>query len=447
MFYAAINNPGRYDSAKGLAIMVAWNKGKILANAVDDWKARGLLSAASASTLQADIEANTKSRSFSSIIVLLGVICLAFGIMTFVAANWDEMSNLARLVLVFAGMWLAWGLSIWLKLRGSDWLADLFVMLASAVFGASIMLIGQIFHIQGEPRDAVWLWTAGTLVAALATRSGPALALTVILVGLWTFMGRGWIGPFEQIEYVFLIYWGICAAAAWWLGSRFSAHVLALSMAAWILVSSIAWMDFDKSFDMLFLLVALFGSLIALSIILFSDGAGKWLKSFELPAAFYVMLTIGGLVIIWYAATDQSWNGDWRLVQTAYWPGIAGSVLAVALAAYGHTSANANRYDIIVAAVFAVIASILSGFLHRVPFAMEAFMLALSIWTIRMGWRLEYRPLSSLGFIGFAGVMLLIYFETVGSLIGTSGFYLGAGLLLLFGALVLPKMLRRGKTS
>jgi uncharacterized membrane protein len=206
-------------------------------------------------------------------------------------------------------------------------------------------------------------------------------------------------------------------------------------------------MEDNNSRDMLFLLVAMFGSFLGVSLVLYSDGAAKWLKGFELSAILYLMLAIGGFVVIWYAATDQRWNGEWGLVQMAYWPGIAGSLIAAALAAFAYQRANPNRYDMMVAAVFTVIASVLSGFLHRVPFAMEAFMLALSIWTIRMGWRLEYRALTSFGFTGFAGVMLLIYFETVGTLIGTSGFYLGAGLLLLFGAIVLPKILKRRATS
>jgi uncharacterized membrane protein len=424
--------------------MAPWNRASNLVDAIEDWVARGLLPSQTGEILKADVASNRKSRSFSSIIVMLGVICLAFAAMTFVAANWDIMSNLTRLLLVGAGMWATWGLSIWLKHRGNDFLANLFVMLACAVFGASIMLVGQIFHIQGEPRDAVWLWAAGTLTGAVATRSIPALALAVMLVCLWTFMGRGWTGPFSKVEYIFLLYWGLCAAAAWWMASRFSAHVLAMAMAAWILVSSVAWFDFGKSTDMTFLLVSLFAAFVAISLALYSDGAGKWLRNFELPAILYLMFVIAGLVTIWYFATDKLGSGDWHLIQTAYWPGMAGSLFAVALAFFGHQHDNPNRYDMIVTAVFAAIASILSGFLHRIPFVMETFMLAMSIWTIRMGWRLEYRALSTFGFIGFSCVMLLIYFMTVGTLIGTSGFYLGAGLLLLLGALVLPKLLRRG---
>ncbi|MCB1423605.1 MAG: hypothetical protein KDJ69_14305, partial [Nitratireductor sp.] len=64
-----------------------------------------------------------------------------------------------------------------------------------------------------------------------------------------------------------------------------------------------------------------------------------------------------------------------------------------------------------------------------------------------MGWRLEYRSLSTLGFLTFTGVMLLLYFETLGNLLDTSLFYLGAGIVLLAGAIIIPKLARRTRKA
>ena len=35
------------------------------------------------------------------------------------------------------------------------------LLIGGAVFGASIMLIAQTYHISGNPADAVLLWAAG----------------------------------------------------------------------------------------------------------------------------------------------------------------------------------------------------------------------------------------------------------------------------------------------
>lgn len=427
-----------------MANWAIWNRNRVLANALEDWRERGLLDAQTVSNLEADIAENTTTRSFTTVVVLLGVICLAFGVMTFVAANWEAMSNLARVALLFVALWASWGISVWLKARGNEWAAQAFVLLACAIFGASIMLIGQIYHIQGKPKDATWLWAMGTIFGALLTRSAPALGLGALLITLWALMGLGLFSSNNRIEYTYLAYWLICAAGAWWLSSRMVAHLLAAGMCIWLFVSAAQYLDVRGGpDDLLFVLVVLFSAYLLVSVSLYSYGKGIWLKGYEPTAIAYGMILVGGMSFLWYMATDQRYNGDWRLVATHYWPGIVASLVTIALAAMAHRQHHPWRYDMLVAAIFTIIASGLSGFIHRVPFLMEAWLLALSIWTIRMGWRLEYRALSTLGFLGFSGVMLLLYFETLGSLLDTSLFYLGAGVLLLLGAVVIPRFMRR----
>ena len=117
--------------------MAIWNKKSTLSSAVEDWRERGVIDGAVAGALQGDINANIKPRSFVSIIILLGVICLAFGVMTFVAANWDAMSSLGRVGLLIGALWVSWGISIVCKMRNHEWAAQVFVLLACAIFGAS----------------------------------------------------------------------------------------------------------------------------------------------------------------------------------------------------------------------------------------------------------------------------------------------------------------------
>ena len=40
-----------------------------------------------------------------------------------------------------------------------------------AVYGASIMLIAQMYHMEGNPPDAVLMWALGALLAAVLVRS------------------------------------------------------------------------------------------------------------------------------------------------------------------------------------------------------------------------------------------------------------------------------------
>jgi uncharacterized membrane protein len=97
------------------------------------------------------------------------------------------------------------------------------------------------------------------------------------------------------------------------------------------------------------------------------------------------------------------------------------------------------RYDLWIALVAGVLVLLVHG-LPPLPLIPEALLLALFIWITRMGWRLDLRNLRSLGMAGFVLALLVIYGETVGSLIGTSGFYLGAGAILLGGAWIATRL-------
>ena len=104
---------------------------------------------------------------------------------------------------------------------------------------------------------------------------------------------------------------------------------------------------------------------------------------------------------------------------------------------------SAQVYDLSFIALWALLAAVLLHTqLRSVPFLNEVYALALSIWTIRMGARQEISLVTRLGYLLFTGLMLIIYFQTTGTLLGTAGFYLTTGVILVLGSIVLPRLLR-----
>jgi len=109
---------------------------------------------------------------------------------------------------------------------------------------------------------------------------------------------------------------------------------------------------------------------------------------------------------------------------------------------------SAQVYDIAFCAVWIAVAIVgLSSIGLRIPFFGEAFSLALSIWFIRMGARQDIPAVTRLGYVAFAMIMLLLYFRTAGTLLGTTGFYLTAGILMVLGAIFLPRLFRSKPTN
>jgi len=426
--------------------MAFWNKTTTLNAAVADWQARDLLDTGTAKVLSEDIAARKPGFSFQSILILLAVICLGFGAITFVAANWDEIGRLGRVGIVFAAMWGAWGAAIVLRAKSREVWAQILVLLACILFGAGIMLISQIYHIQGEPKDAVWLWGIGTIAAAALTRSSFALSFAVILFGIWTYMEVSIFSSRYTIDYSYLIYLAFCAALAYWMHSRMTAHLILLSLSSWVIFNAIGLLE-KKSAD--FFSISLILSYTLLAAALFSEGGKKFLRGFERPLTSYLVFTFGALTLMWYVIFADNFGSRYSdLASRALLYPIIAFVATSALAALAYTTRNDNSYDIAITAVAIAITGALQSLAAPVPFVFETFLLAITIWVIRMGWRLEYRPVTVLGFLGFTAVMLFVYFITIGSLIGTSAFYLGVGILLLVGVFVVPRLMRKkGETS
>lgn len=414
------------------------SKNAVIADALQDWRARGLLDGDTASRLQADLQQNRRAFSFNAFIIVAGVMCLSFAAMTFVAANWEEMGRLTRLMLVILALWLSWGMALWAGWRGLHWWHEALMALACAVFGAGIMLVSQIFHIQGNAADAVWLWALGSLVAATLTRGTMPLALTIGLFALWHGMQIDGSLRAQDPNLPYLGWWLATAVLAWWVRCRFCAHLCVLSLCFWLL--SAVGMAASVQLALLALAAA---TVLVIAGLLASASGRRLLRGFEGAALGYAALllglivfglTLGGAAAFLASAPDDSPLPLW--LRLGPWLLLAPTAL---LAVMGQRKNWALRYDIWVTLGAGILLLAIHG-ITFVPLLPEVSLLALFIWITRMGWRLDQRNLRGIGMAGFVAALLMVYGETVGSLISTSGFYLGAGVTLLAGAWIATRL-------
>ncbi len=404
-----------------------------LARALDDWQARGLLASDVADRLRADLgSANSGSAelaaasetNFARFALMAGAVCLGLGAISFVAANWDVMARGVRLILVLGVLWLAWGgagLAAW---RGWSTRFEALAMLATLLFGAAMALVSQIFQIQGEIDALLFLWAAGALTGALLARARGALAVAVLLIAAWDISGfdRGGLDAQDA-----LVLGGLAVAAcgAWAWRAGFAGRLVLVGLFVWA-IGVLLRLDVSPA------AVVLGMTLLpgAGAVLLWSWAGPRHLHGVEAEALgeALAVLWIGLLALFLLAAEWDYGLGEARGLLPAALPGMALATVALWLGRDGPV-----RYDLWVALVVVVLTGLVTA-LPAGPWPRAALILAVPVWAVRMGGRHGLTGLRRLGMLGFGAALLMIYLQTVGSLLGTAGFYAGAGALLIAAA-------------
>ena len=221
---------------------------------LDRWQASGWLTSDGANALRAEFEASQTSIRLAHVFAMLAAVLIGFAAMSFVAANWQEMSKLLRIAIIFAGLWALLALAGWLWLRDHRGFGDAAVLAAVTLYGAGIMLIAQMYHMDGHPPDAVLLWGGGAVATGLLTRSNPVLAAALVLFIVWSLMETFMVTfqwPDRHVHWTFLPAWAVVAAGFAWTRWRAGLHLLSVALTGWIILQSYRFafgQDFGQAF-------------------------------------------------------------------------------------------------------------------------------------------------------------------------------------------------------
>jgi uncharacterized membrane protein len=208
-----------------------WGYERRLSRDVARWQSAGWITPDAGERILADVAAGGSRMALAPVLAILASVLMAFAVISFVAAHWDEMPRALRLGLLFGGLWTSYGLAGWFQSRGMKGFSDAALLLAVAIFGGSIMLISQMFHIDANPPDGILLWWTGALAAGVLLASNPALALTMVLVGLWAYLETD---QRSQVYWPFLVGWALVSAAFAWQRWRPGLHLSGLALALFV---------------------------------------------------------------------------------------------------------------------------------------------------------------------------------------------------------------------
>lgn len=157
---------------------------------IKQWLTEGLITEQQAQKMLADVLAHRKERSSDKLIITVstvGAILLGVGAVLFVASNWQTLTSLAKVLILsgstfgvsFAGYTLAYERQTLPKVGAA------LLFLGALLFGATIFLIAQIYHIQANSHVLVLIWLVGILPLVYVLQSVPIAGLSALLLFVW----------------------------------------------------------------------------------------------------------------------------------------------------------------------------------------------------------------------------------------------------------------------
>ena len=393
------------------------------------WVSAGVISDDAAQAIRKVRFSDEATSRLPGIFAMLGALMLAASVSAFVAANWQEIPRLVRLVGILAIIAGCFFPALLLQRRGHPAAADATVTFATLCFGAGIALVGQMYHLPGDWPAGAMLVAIGALVAAgLTGKSGP-LVVAFVAMASWSW-GRFDGGQFRQVHWPFLLLFVPGLLLALGRDNRLLAHAAILALSAW-LAALLMPQDFARNFLRLADGgIAISAAYIAIGLLALERG---W------PAITQSLLTWGtwifGLLLcveIGLALETARWVT--HAVAPPVYLAQGAAVLALVALAVLARERDKGRLVIIAACVVGLtIPLMFSGWLgtdvRRVLVSAAVFASAVAL--IAGGLLVGLTALIVAGYAVFGLSILILLWQTIGSLLSQSLFFLVIGVALL----------------
>lgn len=97
-----------------------------------------------------DFDKNENSGIIAKLLIVLGIFILSIGVISMVAANWENIGRTVKLLTMFLLLCLVGGTAVYYERKGETIKAEKVLLLLFLLCGAAIGLVIQVFQLQGE---------------------------------------------------------------------------------------------------------------------------------------------------------------------------------------------------------------------------------------------------------------------------------------------------------
>jgi len=162
---------------------------KDLTREISGWVNKDLLTAEQARAIcheyDIDFDAAKDDSGGYQLLVYLSYLFIGLAVITLIGANWDQIPRGVRMGGLIAVTALCHTIGIIRFRTDRSSSAAGFFLLGNLMFGASIILIAQIYHLGEHMPDGVFWWALGSLPFGVLTRSSMLTLFSCLLALIW----------------------------------------------------------------------------------------------------------------------------------------------------------------------------------------------------------------------------------------------------------------------
>lgn len=383
---------------------------------INKWLKERIINATQARKMLADIEEFKKeshSNKFIVTISTLGAILLGIGAILFIASNWQELSNFTKTLVLVGSTGLAYYFGYLLKYQKQSLpkVGASLLFLGSLLFGATVILISQIYNLNANTHVLVLIWLIGILPLVYALGSAPIAGLASILFYLW-------VGLFFSTE------------RDWWFFSFLGRFSIILFIAASVMLFAIGGLHYLlpnlKDIARIYRIASLKVLMICLFLMTFdgfskvNDYNSEWFDSIKDQIVIGVVL----FSIIAITVTIINWFFNMSKQLSNYEGPLSIGIMSLALIFFFYPSST-NIYVLIFNLLFA----------------------GITILFLYLGYLREDISLVNLGMFWLSVFIIAKYFDWFWELLEKSTFFLVGGIILVLGSILLERKRRQIKAA
>ncbi len=159
-------------------------------NQIEQWLKEGTITKDQAQKMLADTSKYKKEQTSNKLITVfstIGAIVFGIGVILFIASNWQQIPNIIKVLILLGSTLGSYYIGYVLRYQKQTLVkvgASL-IFLGALLFGATIFLIAQMYHVNANNHTLILIWLAGIIPLVYALKTKPIAGLSSFLFFIW----------------------------------------------------------------------------------------------------------------------------------------------------------------------------------------------------------------------------------------------------------------------